>query len=124
MPRGKARASAADERCSCRSERAASVTGTGRMAAGVDGALKAANLRQLRRIEGQVAGLSRMIESDRYCADIITQISAVRESLRTVAANLLRNHLTHCAGSALASQGDARKEMVDELVELAGKLSM
>lgn len=94
-----------------------------RKAVGVDPDLKAANLRQLRRIQGQVAGLARMVESERYCADVITQISAVRESLRTVARNLLRNHLTHCAASAMDSDGSAREGMIEEILELAGKIA-
>src|SRR5688500_801883 len=71
--------------------------GPGGRAGGVDAAIKGANLRHLRRIEGQVRGIAGMIEGDRYCADIITQIAAVRESLHSVARNLMRNHLQHCA---------------------------
>lgn len=97
--------------------------GPGAGAAGVDGEIKIANLRQLRRIEGQVRGIAAMIEEDRYCADVMHQVAAVRESLRTVAKNLMRNHLTHCAAAALASDEKKRERMVEELVELAGKLS-
>jgi DNA-binding FrmR family transcriptional regulator len=89
----------------------------------VDPALKEANLRHLRRIEGQVRGIAAMVGSDRYCADIITQIAAVRESLHSVARNLMRNHLQHCAASAMAAEGEARRDMVDELLDLVGKIA-
>ena len=75
-------------------------------------------LRRLRRIEGQARGLQRMVEEERYCADILTQISSVQEALKGVGRELLRNHLKHCASSAL-KKGEAEAEaMVDELVEL------
>jgi DNA-binding FrmR family transcriptional regulator len=57
---------------------------------------KTARLKRLSRIEGQVRGLSRMVEADRYCIDIITQIAAVRAALRSVEEDLLRDHLAHC----------------------------
>jgi len=97
--------------------------GPGAHAAGMNNALKAANLKHLRRIEGQVRGLAGMVEEDRYCADIITQVSAVRESLQTVARNLMRNHLQHCAAKAMHDEGMTREAMVDELIQLVGKLS-
>lgn len=96
--------------------------GPGAHAMGVDNALKVANLKQLRRIEGQVRGLAGMVQEDRYCADIITQVSAVRESLQTVARNLMRNHLQHCAARAMQDEGMTREGMVDELMELVAKL--
>jgi DNA-binding FrmR family transcriptional regulator len=84
----------------------------------VDPAIKAANLRRLRRIEGQVRGLQKMVEDDRYCADIVVQVASVQEALRGVARQLLRNHLKHCAASAIRA-GDARAEaMYDELLDL------
>lgn len=90
----------------------------GRNAVGVDPAIKAANLRRLRRIEGQVRGLQKMVEDDRYCADIVVQVASVQEALRGVARQLLRNHLKHCAASAIRA-GDARAEaMYDELLDL------
>jgi DNA-binding FrmR family transcriptional regulator len=92
-------------------------------AVGVDQDLKRANLRQLARIEGQVRGIAAMIEGDRYCADIITQVSAVRESLHSVARNLMRNHLQHCAARGLASPGEARGRMIDELLDLVAKVA-
>jgi len=63
-----------------------------------------------------------MVEEDRYCADIITQVSAVRESLQTVARNLMRNHLQYCAARAMRDEGMTREAMVDELMELVAKL--
>ena len=88
-----------------------------RKAVGVDPQLKTANLKRLRRIEGQVRGLQKMVEEDRYCADIITQVASVQEALRGVARNLMRNHLRHCAAKALRSGKKAESEaMFDELL--------
>jgi len=90
----------------------------GRKAIGVDPQLKDANLKRLRRIEGHVRGLQKMVEEDRYCADIITQVASVQEALRGVARNLMRNHLHHCAAKALRSGKKAESEaMFDELLE-------
>ncbi|HVZ49224.1 MAG TPA: metal-sensitive transcriptional regulator [Gemmatimonadaceae bacterium] len=84
----------------------------------MDAAIRDRNLVRLRRIEGQVRGLQRMVEADRYCADILAQIASVHEALRGVARELLRNHLKHCATAAIRS-GDAEAEaMYDELVDL------
>lgn len=92
--------------------------GSGRKAAAVDAALKERNLKRLRRIEGQVRGLARMVEEERYCADIMTQVSSVQEALRSVGRELMRNHLRHCATQAIRA-GDARAEaMYDELLDL------
>lgn len=105
------RARAAAE-CACR-------VGPGHKALAVDLALKQSNQTRLRRIEGQIRGLQKMVEEDRYCADIITQIAAAQEALRGVARNLMKNHLHHCATKALRS---AKKEeadaMYDELLGL------
>ena len=90
----------------------------GRKAVAVDAAIKDGNLKRLRRIEGQVRGLQRMIEDDRYCADILTQISSVHEALRSVGRELMRNHLKHCAATAIRA-GDAPADaMYDELVDM------
>ena len=97
--------------------------GPGGLAAGVDQTLKAVNLTQLRRIEGQVRGIARMIEEDRYCADIVTQVAAVRESLYSVASNLLRNHLVHCAAHAFREGGHRSDRMVEEILELTRRLA-
>src|SRR5215217_7722302 len=92
-------------------------------AVAVDPDIKDRNLKRLRRIEGQVRGLQKMVESDRYCADILTQISSVHEALRAVGRELMRNHLKHCATSAIrAGEGDA-EAMYDELVDLMYKHS-
>ena len=92
----------------------------GRKAVGVDADIKGRNLTRLRRIEGQVRGLQKMIEEDRYCADVLTQISSVHEALRSVGKELMRNHLKHCAATAIR-QGET--EIYDELVELMYKHS-
>ena len=63
--------------------------------------IKDANLKRLRRIEGQIRGLHKMVEEDRYCPDIITQIASAQEALRGVGRQLLRNHLKHCATTAI-----------------------
>jgi DNA-binding FrmR family transcriptional regulator len=93
----------------------------GRHAVGVDLDAKERNLTRLRRIEGQIRGLHKMVEEDRYCADILTQISSVQEALRAVGRELLRNHLKHCATSAIKVGSDEAEAMYDELVELMYK---
>ena len=97
--------------------------GGGRKAVGVDAEIKDRNLKRLRRIEGQVRGLQRMVDEDRYCADILTQISSVHEALRSVGRELMRNHLKHCAASAIKSDDAAAEAMYDELVEMMYKHS-
>ena len=92
-----------------------------RHAVAVDPDIKARNVTRLRRIEGQVRGLQKMVAEDRYCADILMQVSSVQEALRAVSRELMRNHLKHCAASAIR-KGDAEAEaMYDELVELMHK---
>jgi Uncharacterized protein conserved in bacteria len=96
----------------------------GRKAVGVDPDIKARNLTRLRRIEGQVRGLQKMVEADRYCADILTQISSVHEALRAVGRELVRNHLKHCAATAIRSDDpDEADAMYDELVDMMYKHS-
>lgn len=96
----------------------------GRKAVGVDPDIKDRNLKRLRRIEGQVRGLQKMVESDRYCADILTQISSVHEALRAVGRELMRNHLKHCAAAAIRSDDAAEADaMYDELVDMMYKNS-
>ncbi len=75
-------------------------------------------LKRLRRIEGQVRGLQRMVEEERYCADVMTQIASVHEALRAVGRELMRNHLKHCATEAIRSTDDRAEAMYDELLEL------
>jgi len=88
-------------------------------AVGVDAELKEANQKRLRRIEGQIRGLQRMVEEDRYCADVIVQIASVQEALRGVARNLMKNHMRHCAAKAIGSSKREEKEaMYEELLGL------
>ena len=87
----------------------------------VDPGIKDRNLKRLRRIEGQVRGLQRMVEEDRYCADIMTQISSVHEALRAVGRELMRNHLRHCAAAAIRGKEEEAEQMYDELIELMYK---
>lgn len=91
---------------------------TERKAVAVDPDIRARNLKRLRRIEGQVRGLQKMVEEDRYCADIMTQISSVHEALRAVGRELMKNHLRHCAASAIRSSDEEAGAMYDEIVEL------
>jgi DNA-binding FrmR family transcriptional regulator len=97
---------------------ACEVHASGRKAVAVDPDIKARNLKRLRRIEGQVRGLQKMVEDDRYCADVMTQISSVHEALRSVGRELMRNHLRHCATAAIRSGGADAEPMYDELVEM------
>ncbi|MEX0909308.1 MAG: metal-sensitive transcriptional regulator [Gemmatimonadaceae bacterium] len=96
---------------------------TGRKAVAVDPDAKVRNLKRLRRIEGQVRGLHKMIEEDRYCADIMTQISSVNEALRGVGRELMRNHLKHCAASAIQAGESEAEAMYDELLDLMHRVN-
>ena len=79
-------------------------------------------MKRLRRIEGQIRGLQKMVEEDRYCADIIVQIASVQEALRSVGRALLKNHLHHCAAQAIRhGDKDEASAMYDELLELVYK---
>ncbi len=81
-----------------------------------------AALTALKRIEGQVRGVARMIEEDRYCMDVVAQIAAARAALSRVEADLLRAHIGHCVRAAMTSGDDAgREKVVDELVKAFGK---
>jgi DNA-binding FrmR family transcriptional regulator len=80
---------------------------------------KSSRLKRLNRIEGQVRGLARMVEEDRYCIDIVTQIAAVRAALRRVEESVLRDHVDHCVRHAIASGDKAEQEQkVAELMEV------
>lgn len=94
-----------------------------RKAVGVDGDAKERNLKRLRRIEGQVRGLQKMVQEERYCADVLTQISSVQEALRGVGRELMRNHLKHCAAHAIRNGEESAEAMYDELIELVYKHS-
>jgi DNA-binding FrmR family transcriptional regulator len=89
-----------------------------RHAVAVDPDIKARNTARLRRIEGQVRGLQKMVDEDRYCADIMTQISSVHEALRSVGRELMRNHLKHCATATIRKDDESAHAMYDELVDL------
>ena len=80
---------------------------------------KTSCLKRLSRIEGQVRGLARMVEEDRYCIDIVTQISAVRAALRRVEEEVLRDHITHCVEHAIASGNAAeQRRKIAELMDV------
>jgi DNA-binding FrmR family transcriptional regulator len=83
---------------------------------------KAQVTKRLQRIEGQVRGLSRMVEEDRYCIDVVTQISAVRAALRRVEEEVLRDHVAHCVEGAISSgnRADQRKKIA-ELMDVFGR---
>jgi DNA-binding FrmR family transcriptional regulator len=83
---------------------------------------KAQVTKRLQRIEGQVRGLARMVEEDRYCIDIVTQISAVRAALRRVEEEVLRDHVAHCVEGAIASGNRAdQRRKIAELMEVLGR---
>ena len=85
---------------------------------------RASVLKRLSRIEGQVRGLSGMVENDRYCVDVVTQIAAVRAALHKAEEEILRDHVAHCVAGAFAS-GDTREQRkkIDELVDTIGRIS-
>jgi DNA-binding FrmR family transcriptional regulator len=94
------------------------VTKKTKYATAVDEAVKTRNLARLRRIEGQVRGLQKMVTEDRYCPDVLTQVSSVQEALRAVGRELMRNHLKHCATDAIRKGNAEAEAMYDELVDL------
>ena len=75
---------------------------------------KDAHLKRLRRVEGQVRGLQRMVESDAYCIDVLTQVSAATKALESVALRLLEEHLAHCVADAIQAGGDDAEHKVRE----------
>jgi DNA-binding FrmR family transcriptional regulator len=85
----------------------------------VDPAIKRSVQNRLRRIEGQVRGLQRMVDEERYCTDVVTQVASVQEALRGVSRALLQNHLRHCATQAIRSgDPDQAEAMYRELLQL------
>jgi CsoR family transcriptional regulator, copper-sensing transcriptional repressor len=103
--------------CACGSR-----PGDGVHATAVDPEVKHSMGSRLRRIEGQVRGLQKMIEEERYCADVLMQLSSVQEALRGVGRALLHNHLKHCATEAIRSGDPVKAEaMYEELMELMYK---
>jgi CsoR family transcriptional regulator, copper-sensing transcriptional repressor len=84
--------------------------------------IKASVGKRLGRIEGQVRGLSKMVEEDRYCIDIVTQISAVRAALRRVEEEVLKDHVAHCVEHAIASGDKAdQREKIAEVMAVIGR---
>ena len=84
--------------------------------------IKASCLKRLNRIEGQVRGLARMVEEDRYCIDVVTQIAAVRAALRRVEHEVLRDHIGHCVREAM--QGDSARTQdrtIQELIDVLAR---
>jgi CsoR family transcriptional regulator, copper-sensing transcriptional repressor len=99
-----------------------STAGSDRKAVAVDPEIKSSNSKRLRRIEGQIRGLQKMVEEERYCADIIIQISSVQEALRGVARALMKNHLHHCAAKAIRTGNEElASAQYGELLELIYK---
>ena len=83
---------------------------------------KPATLKRLNRIEGQVRGVARMVEDDRYCIDIVTQIGAVRAALRRVEEEILRGHVAHCVDHAIKSGDKAdQRRKIEELMNVVGR---
>lgn len=85
---------------------------------------KAACLKRLSRIEGQVRGIAKMVEDDRYCIDVVTQISAVRAALRRLEEEVLKDHVAHCVEHAIASGNSAeQRRKVVELMDVLARSS-
>ena len=80
-----------------------------------------ATLLRLRRIEGQVRGLHKMVGENRYCVDVLTQIASVQSALRSVGRELLRDHLKHCVSDAVRLGGEDAEQAYDELIDLMYK---
>ena len=84
--------------------------------------IKASSIKRLNRIEGQVRGLSRMVEEDRYCIDIVTQIAAVRAALRRLEEEVLRDHVGHCVEHAITAGNKAeQRQKIEELMAVVSR---
>lgn len=84
--------------------------------------IKTSCAKRLTRIEGQVRGISRMVDEDRYCIDIVTQIAAVRAALRRVEEEILRDHVSHCVEHAIASGNKAdQRRKIEELMAVVSR---
>ena len=84
--------------------------------------IKTACAKRLNRIEGQVRGIARMVDEDRYCIDVVTQISAVRAALRRLEEEILRDHVSHCVEHAIASGNKAeQRKKIEELMEVVSR---
>ena len=91
---------------------------SGRKAVGVDPEIKDRNLKRLRRIEGQIRGLQKMVTEDRYCPDILIQVASAHEALRAVGREVMRNPLRHCVARAGRAGGPDAEATYDELLDL------
>ncbi|MBK1786313.1 metal-sensitive transcriptional regulator [Prauserella cavernicola] len=83
---------------------------------------KDAYLKRLRRVEGQIRGLQRMVENDEYCIDVLTQIAAATKALQAVSLGLMDEHLKHCVAQAIAEGGETAEEKVREASEAIARL--
>ena len=83
---------------------------------------KEAHLKRLRRIEGQVRGIARMVEEDTYCIDVLTQVSAATRALQAVSLGLLEEHVAHCVVDAARESDDAASVKVDEVIAAVTRL--
>jgi DNA-binding FrmR family transcriptional regulator len=84
--------------------------------------IKGSCAKRLQRIEGQVRGLARMLDDDRYCIDIVTQIAAVRAALRRLEEEILRDHVAHCVEHAISSGSKAdQRRKIDELMQVVSR---
>lgn len=79
-------------------------------------------LARLRRVEGQVRGLQRMVEEDRYCIDVLTQISSATRALQAVAVTMLDDHVRHCVRDAIDQGGDTADAKIDEALDVIARL--
>ncbi len=78
--------------------------------------------KRLRRVEGQVRGIAGMVEADRYCIDVVTQLAAVRAALRRIEEEVIRDHAAHCVADAIRSgDPEEQRRKVDELIEVLGR---
>ncbi|MGE0418668.1 MAG: metal-sensitive transcriptional regulator [Acetobacteraceae bacterium] len=90
----------------------------------MDASIKSEVVKRLKRIAGQVDGVMRMVEADRYCVDILTQINAVRAALHKVEEHILRDHVSHCVADAFASGDTAdQRQKVEELIVTIGRMT-
>jgi DNA-binding FrmR family transcriptional regulator len=83
---------------------------------------KDAHLKRLRRVEGQVRGIHRMVEDDAYCIDVLTQVSAATKALQAVALGLLEEHMSHCVAQAVAAGGEEADAKLKEAAEAIARL--
>ena len=89
----------------------------------MDKAIKPAVIARVKRIEGQVGGLMRMVEDDRYCVDVLTQINAVRAALHKVEEQILRDHVSHCVADAFTSGNMVEQtQKVEELISTIARM--